>query len=128
MSDEPILTAERAFFTGLMQADVEALGKLLADDFLLIDVMQGAEVPRSALLDLIGSGQLRFGAVEIVDSRVRRYGAAAVVTGQTRMRGQFGDQSFTAHSRYTHVYVEREGRWRLVTAQGTRISEANGAV
>ena len=123
MSDEPILAAEGAFFTGLLQADLEALERVLADDFQLIDVMQGTEVPRSTFLALVGSGQLRFLAIERIDSRVRRYGTAAVVTGQTQMRGQFGDQGFTAHSRYTHVYTERQGRWQLVAAQGTLISE-----
>ena len=123
MSDEPILAAENAFFTGLMQADAKALEAVLADDFVLIDVMQGAEVPRSALLALVGSGQLRFLAIERLDSHVRRYGTAAVVTGRTQMRGQFGEQGFTVHSRYTHVYVERQRGWQLVAAQGTQISE-----
>jgi ketosteroid isomerase-like protein len=124
MPDEPILAAERAFFTGLLQADLEALELVLAEDFVLIDVMQGAEVPRSTLLALVASGQLRFLAIEGIDRRVRRYGTTALVTGQTQMRGQFGDQGFTAHSRYTHVYIERQGRWQLVAAQGTQINEA----
>lgn len=122
MPDDPILAAERAFFTGLTRADAGALEAVLADDFLLIDVMQGAEVPRSALVALVASGQLRFLAIDQLDCRVRRYGTAAVVTGQTRMRGQFGQREFTAHSRYTHVYVERHGRWQLVSAQGTQIN------
>jgi ketosteroid isomerase-like protein len=120
----PVLAAERAFFTGLMEADLAALESVLADDFMLIDVMQGAEVPRSALLALVVPRQLTFEAIDVVDSRVRRYGTAAVVTGQTRMRGRFGDQAFAARSRYTHVYIEQEGRWRLVAAQGTQIQDA----
>lgn len=124
MSEQAILAAERGFFTGLMKADVPTLEGVLADDFLLIDVMQGAEIPRPALLEVVGSGQLKFDTIETVDSRVRRYGTAAVVTGQTRMRGQFAGQGFTARSRYTHVYVEQQGRWRLVAAQGTQIHES----
>ena len=120
----PVLAAERRFFTGLMEADLAALESVLADDFVLIDVMQGAEIPRSALLALVVPRQLTFEAIDVVDSRIRRYGTAAVVTGQTRMRGRFGDQAFSAHSRYTHVYVEQEGRWRLVAAQGTQIQDA----
>jgi ketosteroid isomerase-like protein len=123
MSDEAILAAENAFFTGLLQADAKALEAVLADDFLLIDVMQGAEVARSALLALVESGQLRFLTLEHLDSHVRRYGTVAVVTGRTQMRGQFGAQGFTVHSRYTHVYVERQRGWQLVAAQGTQISE-----
>ncbi len=29
---------------------------------------------------------------------------------------------FAASSRYTHVFLERESRWRLVAAQGTLIT------
>jgi len=38
------------------------------------------------------------------------------------MTGQFGETPFAAKSRYTHVYAEQQGRWRLVAAQGTQIT------
>jgi ketosteroid isomerase-like protein len=86
--------------------------------------MSGSEIPGGTLVDLVGSRQLRFEAVERLDARVRFYGEAAVVTGQTRMRGRFGDQTFGAHSRYTHVYVRTGPAWRLASAQGTPIAPA----
>jgi ketosteroid isomerase-like protein len=52
---------------------------------------------------------------------VRRYGSAAVVTGETNMRGRIADAAWSAHSRYTHIYVEQDGRWRLASARGTQI-------
>ena len=84
--------------------------------------MTGSEIPGSVLADLVGSGQLVFEAIERIDSRVRTYGPAAVVTGQTRMRGRYQDQSSSAHSRYTHVYVRGDTGWRLASAQGTPIA------
>ena len=114
--------AERAFFNALVEAGVEALDRVLADDFLLIDVMGGAEITKAALLAVLGSGQLRFKVIEPAEQRVRRYPATAVVTGRTRMRGRLGRVPFAARSRYTHVYVEQHGRWRLVAAQGTPIA------
>jgi ketosteroid isomerase-like protein len=116
------LAAEREFFGALVQAQPEALDRVLADDFLLIDVMRGSEITRAALLAAIGSGQLRFEVIEPAEQRVRRYGATAVVTGRTRMSGRFEGTPFAAHSRYTHVYVEQQGRWSLVAAQGTPIA------
>jgi ketosteroid isomerase-like protein len=114
--------ADRRFFAALLAADVEALGELLADDFVLIDVLQGGEVPRAALLDAVAGGVVRFEAIEVLESRERRYGNVAVITGRTEMRGQGGDQTWAARSRYTHVFVEQRGHWRLVAAQGTRIA------
>ena len=118
--------ADRQFFTALISADVAALGRLLADDFLLIDVMSGSEVTKSSLLAVIESGQLRFEAIEPVESLVRLYQTTAVITGRTQMRGRFAEQPFTVSSRYTHVFVEQQGQWRLVTAQGTQVSAPPG--
>ena len=114
--------ADRQFFTSLLEANVEALERLLADDFILIDVMSGSEITKSSLLAVIESGQLKFEAIEPVDSLVRWYQTTAIITGRTQMQGRFGELPFTAHSRYTHVFVEQQGQWRLVTAQGTQIS------
>ena len=116
------LAAERAFFTALVEAGLDALDRALADDFLLIDVMRGAETTKASLMSVIGSGQLRFEVIEPAEQRVRLYQSTAVVTGRTRMSGRFGGTPFAALSRYTHVYVEQRGRWRLVAAQGTPIA------
>jgi ketosteroid isomerase-like protein len=116
------LAAERRFFDALVQGDVSALDEVLADDFLLIDVMSGSEVPKAAMLDVVGSGQLKFHSIEPAEARVRRYGETAVITGRTEMTMSFGDQAIAARSRYTHVFVEQDGRWRMVSAQGTQIA------
>jgi hypothetical protein len=90
---------------------------------MLIDVMSGSEVPRGALLEVVGSGQLAFETIEPAEVRCRRYGATAVVTGRTRMSGRYAGAGFGAASRYTHVYVEKGGgEWRMVAAQGTPIA------
>jgi hypothetical protein len=47
-----------------------------------------------------------------------------VVIGRTEMRMRFERTAFTTKSRYTHVYVEEGGRWRMVSAQGTPIAQA----
>jgi ketosteroid isomerase-like protein len=123
MEDESApLAAEREFFDALVAGSVKALEPILADDFMLIDVMSGSEISKTALLAVIGSGQLKFGKVEAAPPRVRLYAQTAIVTGRTQMAGQFGDTPFATRSRYTHVYVEQDGRWRLVAAQGTQIS------
>jgi len=122
VTDDPDpLAAERLFFAALVAADLEDLDRVLADDFVLIDVMRGDEIAKAALVAVLGSGQLRFAAIEPVESRVRRYPGTAVVTGRTRMSGTFDGAPFAASSRYTHVYVQQQGRWRLVAAQGTQI-------
>jgi ketosteroid isomerase-like protein len=124
MVPQDILAADDRFFAALLRADSDALDRLLADDFLLIDVNSGSEVPKALFVPAVGSGQLTFEAIEAdgPTRRVRCYGQAAVVTGRTRMRGRYVGEVWTAHSRYTHVFVEEQGSWRMASAQGTPIA------
>ena len=115
---------DQVFFTALSEADGEALQSLLTDDFVLIDVMRGGEVSKAMLLAAIGAGQIRFDSIEAREARVRQYHATAIVTGRTEIRGWFGGAPFETRSRYTHVFVEENGRLRLASAQGTQIIEA----
>jgi ketosteroid isomerase-like protein len=124
VTTQDVLAAEDSFFQALLQSDGAALRAVLTPDFMLIDVMTGSEIAGPVLIELVGSRQLRFEAVERLDARVRLYGSAAVVTGQTRMQGRFGEQPFGAHSRYTHVYVRGASAWQLASAQGTPIAAA----
>ena len=123
-TEEPdALIAERKFFNALIESQVVRLDELLTDDFLLIDALSGAEITKPALLGVLSSGQLKFEKIDVLDSRVRSYDVTAVVTGRTQMHGRFGEAAFTISSRYTHVYTKRRDEWRLVTAQGTQITD-----
>src|SRR2546426_11236458 len=112
------LAAEQQFLTSLIGSDVGALDRILGDDFLLIDVMTGSEVRKPDLLAVLRSGQLKFEAIEPIESQVRHFGITAVITGRTEMSGRFGETPFKASSRYTHVFVKDQDQWRLVSAQG----------
>jgi ketosteroid isomerase-like protein len=122
--DDGPLAAERRFFAALVEGDASSLEDVLADDFLLIDVMSGSEIPRAAMLDVLRSGQLKFLSIEPAEARVRRYGQTAVITGRTEMKMSFDGNTIETRSRYTHVFVEQDGRWRMVSAQGTQIAPA----
>lgn len=128
MDLEPVdvTDADDAFFAALLAADRPSLEAILADDFVIIDVMSGGVTERDVLLDALGSGALRF--LEIDRDRnaitLRRRADATVVIGRTRMTMSFGDTTTTVLSRYAHTFVSDSGRWRLLTAQGTPIIES----
>jgi ketosteroid isomerase-like protein len=121
------LAADSEFFKALIDADVATLEDLLAADFILVDVMGGSEVPKATLIGLVGSGQLKFESIKPTDAHMRIYGATGIVIGRTEMQMRFDQTAFTTKSRYTHVYVEERGRWRMVSAQGTPIADAQVA-
>jgi len=115
------LAVDHQFFTSLIEADFQALDRLLARDFMLIDVLSGSAITKSSLLAALGSGQVKFEAIEPAENLVRLYQTIAVVTGRTQMKGLLGDTPFSITSCYTHVYVAQQSRWRLVAAQGTKV-------
>ena len=51
-------------------------------------------------------GQLKFEAIEVVESRVRLYSGTAVSTDARKCGGRFGETLCSADSRYKHVCVE----------------------
>jgi ketosteroid isomerase-like protein len=120
------LAADDNFFNALIKADMPALDHILADDFVLIDVMGGSEISKTALLAALDSNQVEFEAIEATENRVRLYYTTAVITGRTQMQGRLAGSPFALSSRYTHVYVQQQGEWRLVTAQGTQIPPLPG--
>jgi hypothetical protein len=67
---------EQQFFSALIQSDQTALDRILTDDFILIDVMRGAEVDKASLLEVIQSGALRFETIEPAEIRLRFYGTS----------------------------------------------------
>ena len=125
MTEAGVLAAEDAFFAALLAADRPALDRLLAEDFLLVDVLAGQAVTRAALLDLVGSGGLVFAQIQRPGGEVsvRHRPGLAVVVGRTRMTMRVPGAELTTDSRYTHVYVLDGGRWRLLAAQSTKQAE-----
>jgi ketosteroid isomerase-like protein len=118
-----VIEADKEFFDALLEANHATLDRLLVEDFVIVDVMSGGENNKSALLDALRSGRLKFLAIKPADTRLRVYGNTAVVNGRTLMMMSFDNAPVTVKSRYTHVYVVVADRWQMVAAQGTPIVE-----
>jgi len=119
-----VLACEESLFNALLTADHDSLGIILTDDFLIVDVMSGQVARREELLDIISSGKLQFADVKqyTEERSVRHRNTVAVVVGRTRMVMRYHEDQMTAKSRYTHVYTRENGRWRLMSAQGTPVA------
>ncbi len=115
------ITIDRRFLEAIVAREFETLESTLADDFVLID-LSGALIPKAGFLGNLRSGDLTFDAIQPDDVSVRVYGHTALVTGRTEMKGSFKGVPFVFKSRYTHIYVNHLGHWRMVEAQGTAIA------
>jgi ketosteroid isomerase-like protein len=116
-----ILRLEKEFSQAIVKNDVEAVGRFLADDWIIVDP-DGGIIDRARFLDVIKSGALTHEMMESDDTRVRIYGNTAIVTALTTTKGKFSGQVFTTQERATDVFVNQNGRWQCVLSHLTRFT------
>ena len=123
-----LLDHDRRFFDALVARDTAGLQGLLADDFILVSISDGAAVTRSDLLQALSSGILKFPAIQSFpdEALVRRVGDVGIVVGRTEINFTSEDgTTFASGSRYTHVFAaDPRAGWLLLSAQGTEIRRA----
>ena len=118
---EEILRLEKEFSQAIVKNDAEAVGRFLADDWIIIDP-DGGIIDRARFLGVIKSGALTHEMMESDDPRVRIYGNAAVVTAMTTTKGKFNGQVFNTQERATDVFMKQNGRWQCVLSHLTRFT------
>ena len=121
-AEQELLTLEKAFADAIVRNDLEGIGRLVTDDWIIIDP-NGEIVDRARFFDVIKSGALTHDMIESEDFRVRVYGDSAVVTGLTRTKGKFMGQEFSTQERATDVFVKRDDRWQCVLTHLTRFTK-----
>lgn len=119
---EEILKLEEEFGRAMIKNDSEAIGRFLADDWIIVDP-DGGIIDRSRFLGVIKSGALSHETMDSSDTRVRIYGTTATVTALTTSKGKFMGQEFTTQERATDVFVKENGRWQCVISQLTRFTK-----
>jgi len=120
-AEEEVQRVTRQYLDARVANDTATLGRILADDFTSIN-SSGAIGDRSAALraptNVTPTGE-RILAFDVDSLRARVYGSTAVVIGVRRLRR--ADGSVSAGLRFTFVFVQRGGDWRLVASHTTDI-------
>ncbi len=105
----------------ILDSNVELLDRIWADDYTFINP-QGAFVTKAQRIANLSSGNTD---VAIIDSEreitVRVYGNMAIVQNLSTLHGQFGGVPTDTDLRGTFVWVNRAGRWQLLTNQLTAL-------
>ena len=93
-----------------MEGDAAALGRLLADEYVLV-ISNGTTLPRAQLLREVETGEGPFTATEVEDTKVKLYGNMAVVKGVVK----WSDAGGAKHqSLFTETWQRRDGRWQCL--------------
>src|SRR5438128_11196493 len=88
---EELINLEKDFEQAVVANDAEAIGKFLADDWVIIDP-DGSIIDKAHFLGVIKSGALTHEMMEADDMNGRTYGDRAVGTALTTTQGNIGGQ------------------------------------
>jgi ketosteroid isomerase-like protein len=107
------------------RGDAQALGVLLADDFVLVGPL-GFMLDKQQYLGSRLSGELRHESFAWEDVNIRLYGQAAIAVGTQTQRSTYQGRDASGRFRVTQVAVEQGGRWLLVGVHLSPIAQPPG--
>jgi len=110
-----------AWDKAIVRKDQAAIEANMAEDFRQIGSSGEVETKTSFVAGLM-SAELQIDPYTVEDFDVRLYGDVALLSGRTRMTGRYQGKPFASHYRYIDIYVLRDGGWRIVSVQTTRMA------
>jgi uncharacterized protein (TIGR02246 family) len=113
------LEAERN--KALVAGDVAAIDRLYSDDY--TSAVGSTFRTKPEVLADLKSGTLKLEASSNDETNVRVYGNTAVVTGKTTSKVTDRGADTSGQSYFTRVYVNQNGRWRLVANHSSRVTQ-----
>ncbi len=120
VSDE-IKKMEKERAEAVVKGDWAKLEKETSDDYTLISI-NGEMSNKAQMVEGFKSGQTKLTKDDVSDMNVRVYGDVAVVTGKVEVEGMMRGKEAKGQAMFTRVYVKKDGHWRSVALQQTRVS------
>ena len=103
-----------------VRKDTDRIAAATADEYVQID-LDGNVFDKAAAMRRIRSSQIQLQSNTIDDMTVRIFGGTAVVTARSTAKGTIDGRDFP-QVRYSRVYLKRDGQWKVVLFQMTRIA------
>ncbi|HEY0169404.1 MAG TPA: nuclear transport factor 2 family protein [Pyrinomonadaceae bacterium] len=113
-AESAVLAVEREYVRAHVERDVEALDRVLADDF----TMFGGRVTKDARLALVANPLFAVTSLKTSDVNVVVDGNRALLTGTAKLAGRFRKREYTTpRYGYTRRLEKRGGRWQIVSCE-----------
>jgi ketosteroid isomerase-like protein len=104
----------------IVRKDQAAVAGNMAEDFRQIDGYGNLETKKSFVAGIIDA-KLTINPYTVEEFEVRLYGDTALLSGRTHMTGTYDGKPFESNYRYIDIYVRRDGQWKIVSVQITRL-------
>jgi len=119
-ASQELTRLEDAWALAVQSGDVEALRLIIADDYIGTTAGGAIQHKEAYLADFI-SGDRNTSLLTTEDLRVQIYGSTAVLTHGGRAESELRGEKIAGSFRWTHVFVERDGRWQAVANHVTSV-------
>lgn len=110
--------AARAFDAAQVAGDAEAMRRLVADDYLLINSHGQSETKADLIRDYTTPG-FRLDPFTVEGRVVQLWPNGAVLGGVVTLTGAEKGMRYAARLRFADVWARRDGRWQLVYTQAS---------
>jgi ketosteroid isomerase-like protein len=117
---QTIIELDRQRMNAMAEKDVATLQKILSDD--LIYTHSSARMDtKASLIGAMQSGATVYTSVEPSEVVAQDLGNAVVLTGVAAISVNAGGTPNSFRVRFTDVYANQSGTWRMVTWQSTKL-------
>jgi ketosteroid isomerase-like protein len=117
-----LAAAVHAYDAAQVHGDRAALERLVADDYVLINGAGQVQDKARLIADYVAPGfKLDPFTIEAPVEKV--LGDTALLGGRVNMTGTDGGQRFALVVRFVDTWAKRDGQWRVVYSQVTRVSK-----
>jgi hypothetical protein len=117
-----IIDLDKKRMTATAEMDVATLNELLSDD-LVYTHSSARQDTKQSLIAAMQSGKTVYTAIVPSEVKAHDCGTAVVLTGVARISVKSDGKAINFGVRFTDVYVNKGGKWQMVTWQSTRLPD-----
>lgn len=117
---QAIARLERTWLAAQLDANVNVMASMMADDYLGISP-NGTLESKTETLDAFKSGAVHFTAMTTSERKIRIYGSTAVVISRADVTGTHNGHLVSGRYRYTRVYHYDGTNWKIVSFEASKM-------
>ena len=119
---QKIVDLDKQRMTAMAQKDIATLNRLLSDDLVYTHSSARLDTKQS-LIEGMESGKTVYTSIVPSDVKAQDLGNAVVLTGVAAISVNSNGKPNSFRVRFTDVYENQNGTWRMVTWQSTKIPD-----
>ena len=114
-----LLQIERDWAVAAVKKDIAALDKMLATEFQ--SNYPGLVGNKKQVLSILKSNSSKTESMVVSEMKAIVFGDRAIVNGLTTEKSSMAGKDTSGQSRFTDVFVKRDGRWQCVTGYANKV-------